>query len=188
MRISRPSNLNMIAASVTSTTAQTAVIGTGISILVIIAYGDLRTRRIPNVLAAIVAVLGTIRMMLAADPIAAAHTIEASFGVLAVGFFAFRRGIVGGGDAKLIAATALIVGWQELLSFLFVMSIYGGALAVTILARDKLQRYWRLSRRAELASTISGAGPATISMRSTVPYGVAIAAAAITTLLHGTRF
>jgi Flp pilus assembly protein protease CpaA len=62
------------------------------------------------------------------------------------------------------------------LSFLFMMSLCGGALALAILARDKL----RLQRWNTPRSTV---GPIALPAQSTVPYGVAIAAAGAITLI-----
>lgn len=164
---------------------QTAVMIVAIGILAIIAHGDVRTRRIPNVLAATIAMLGLVRMMLAGDPVAAGHTFEAAATVFAVAFLLFWLGVLGGGDAKLVAAMVLLIGYQELFGFLFLMSVCGGALALAILARDKLRlRLWHPSRAASMPSAREAeeciaAAPA----RSTVPYGVAIAAAGVITLI-----
>ena len=163
---------------------RTAVVVVAIGILAIIAYGDVRTRRIPNVLTGVIAMLGLIRMLLVHDPVAAGHTLAASAAVITAAFLLFWRGAIGGGDAKLVAAMALLIGYQNLLSFLFLMSLCGGALAIAILARDKLRpRFWRLSRPARMPSATEATGCIAAAARSTVPYGVAIAAAGVITLI-----
>jgi len=163
---------------------QTAVLVVAIGVLAIIAFGDVRTRRIPNVLAAAIATLGLARMTLAGDPVATVHTIEASTAVFAAAFLLFWRHVLGGGDAKLVTAMALLIGYQDLLSFLFLMSLCGGALAIAILARDKLcPGFWRVSRSARMPSATEATGCIAGAARSTVPYGVAIAAAAVITLI-----
>ena len=53
--------------------------------------------------------------------------------VLAVGFVFFSRGWIGGGDAKLAAATALWLGWGNLYEYLIDASLLGGALTLLIL-------------------------------------------------------
>ena len=162
---------------------QTAVLVVAIGILSIIAYGDVRTRRIPNVLAGVIAVLGLMRVLLVHDPVAAGHTLAASASVFTVAFLLFWCGTIGGGDAKLVAAMALLIGYQDLFNFLFLMSLCGGALALAILARDKLRpRFWRVSRPPRMPATETTECIATAA-RSTVPYGVAIAAAAVITLI-----
>ena len=159
---------------------QTIVLILAIAILTVIAYGDMRTRRIPNALAVVIATLGLVRMILMHDPVAAGQTLAAGTAVFAAAFLLFLRGIVGGGDAKLVAATALLIGYHDLLGFLFLMSLCGAPLALAILARDKLgPRLWRLSRHAVTPPVAAAAAP----MRSTVPYGAAIAAAGVIVLI-----
>lgn len=162
---------------------QTAVVVVGIGILAVIAYGDVRTRRIPNAFSVAIATLGLIRIILVHDSVAASHTFAAGAAVFAAAFLLFWRGAIGGGDAKLLAAMALLIGYRDLFSFLFLMSLSGGALALAILMRDRLgPRQRRLSPLATMPSPMNPeciAAPA----RSTVPYGVAIAAAGIITLI-----
>jgi prepilin peptidase CpaA len=125
----------------------TAVLSTSTVILAIIAYGDVRTRHIPNVVASSIAALGLVRMILDFDLMTAIHTIEASAAVFAAAFVLFWREVLGGGDAKLIAATALPIGDHDLVDFLFLMGVCGGALALAIFARDELHlQRWYSSR------------------------------------------
>jgi prepilin peptidase CpaA len=162
---------------------QTAVLVVGIGILAVIAYGDVRTRRIPNALSVAIATLGLIRIILVHDPVAASHTFAAGTAVFVAAFLLFWRGAIGGGDAKLLAAMALLIGYRGLFSFLFLMSLCGGALALAILARDRLGL--RLRRLSPLASMPFPMNAECIAAptRSTVPYGVAIAAAGVITLI-----
>jgi prepilin peptidase CpaA len=163
---------------------QTAVLVVAIGILSIVAYGDVRTRRIPNVLAGVIAMLGLIQMLLVHNPVSAGHTLAASAAVITAAFLLFWRGAIGGGDAKLVAAMALLIGYQNLLSFLFLMGLCGGALAIAILARDKLcPRFWRVSQPARMPRATEATECIAAAARSTVPYGVAIAAAGVITLI-----
>jgi len=91
--------------------------------------------------------------------------------VLAAAFVCFACGWIGGGDAKLAAATALWLGFGHLFDYLVYASILGGALTLMIvqfrhlpLPRVLVGRAWaeRLHR--------PGGG---------VPYGIALAAAAL---------
>jgi len=88
----------------------------------------------------------------------------------------------------LLAAVVLLIGHQELLGFLFLMSLCGGVLALAILARDKLRP--RLLSLLQLASVPSAKPPgcSVAPSRSTVPYGVAIAAAGAITLILEASF
>jgi len=82
---------------------QSAVVILAIGILAIIAYGDLRRRRIPNELSLAIAILGLTRMLLGDDAVAAGPTLAAAAAVFVAAFLLFWRGILGGGDAKLVA-------------------------------------------------------------------------------------
>jgi prepilin peptidase CpaA len=166
---------------------QTALMFAAIGILVIIAYGDVRTRRIPNVLAAAIATLGLIRMIIAGDPIGAIHTAGASAAVFAVAFLLFWGGVLGGGDAKLVAAIVLVIGYDHLFGFLLLMSVCGGAVALAVLARDNLALlYTRFLRFTKMPFATRILESLATPTRSTVPYGVAIAAAGVVTLMFET--
>jgi prepilin peptidase CpaA len=160
---------------------QTLIMLLGIGVFAVVAYGDVRTRRIPNELAAAVGALGLARMSLAGDPGAALCTVAASAAVFMTAFLLFRRGLVGGGDVKLLTAASLLVGYDQLLGFLFVMGLCGGLVALAVLAADKLGRW----RRPVMPAT---AIPQPRERRETagrpsVPYGVAIAAAGVLILV-----
>ncbi|MGA2817913.1 MAG: prepilin peptidase [Xanthobacteraceae bacterium] len=95
----------------------------------------------------------------------------AAAAVLAVVFVFFSRGWIGGGDAKLAAATVLWLGFAHLADYLFYASLFGGALTLFIiqframpLPQVFVGRQWaeRLHRND-----------------SGVPYGIALAAAAL---------
>ena len=167
---------------------QTAVVLVAIGILSVIACGDVRTRRIPNVLTFAIAMLGLVQMILDCDLLAAIHTIAASVAVFAAAFVLFWRGMLGGGDAKLVAAMTLLIGYHDLVGFLFLMSVCGGALALAILARDQLYlQNWHRSRSTRVLAGQVGdhiAAP----MQSTVPYAVAIAGAGVIVLIWKASF
>lgn len=163
---------------------QTAVVAIAISLLFLAAWGDLRKRRIPNALCLAVGVLGLVRIVLAGDAGAAVCTIAAAAVVFAASLMLFWRGAVGGGDVKLLAAMALLIGHREVVGFLFLMSVCGGALALGIIMRDLFRdRPAGLWRTARWTPNASDAGGAMSTAKSTVPYGVAIAAAGVATLM-----
>ena len=53
--------------------------------------------------------------------------------VLAVAFVFFARGWIGGGDAKLAAATALWLGFDQLLAYFVYASLFGGVLTLLMI-------------------------------------------------------
>jgi prepilin peptidase CpaA len=151
---------------------QTTILLLGAALFVITAYGDVTTRRIPNALVAAVAALGLFRITFSGDASAVLYTIAASGAIFVATFLLFWRGLLGGGDVKLMSATALLVGYHDLTAFLFVMSICGALISLAVLARQKLAP----------PTASPGQEPLQTSARLTVPYGVAIAAAGILTL------
>ena len=54
--------------------------------------------------------------------------------VLVLAFLCFARGWIGGGDAKLAAATALWLGFEHLLTYLVYASLFGGLLTLAAAA------------------------------------------------------
>jgi Flp pilus assembly protein protease CpaA len=77
---------------------------------------------------------------------------------------------------------ALLIGHHKLISFLFLMSAFGGVLGLAVLARDKLAP--RLARLGfALAGRVVPKVVRPVQRDSTVPYGLAIAAAGVITLI-----
>jgi prepilin peptidase CpaA len=160
------------------------VLAVAVGILVIVAYQDVRTRRITNGLSLATAALGLARIALAVDVIDACYTIAVTTIIFAATFALFQRGVIGGGDAKILPATALLIGYRELLGFLFLMSLCGGVLALAILAAERLDlSFRRLPRGAHVSSAGQSDRGRVASKRSTVPYGVAVATAGVITLI-----
>src|SRR5258708_30864219 len=112
----------------------------GVGIFTFVAYGDIRTRRIPNEFIVGLLALAAFRMVLTGNPSSALYTLVASAALFVGTFLLFWRGLLGGGDVKLIGATALLVGYHELFEFLVVMSVSGALIALAILAQDRLAR------------------------------------------------
>jgi prepilin peptidase CpaA len=156
-----------------------SLLATGI--LAAVAYGDLRTRRIPNKLVAAIGILGLARIFVVGDPNAALYTLAAAAAVFAAALLLFWRNFVGGGDVKLLAASVLLVGHYDLFRFLFVMSLCGMLLALAVVAADRLGPWLRPVPRS--ATAIPAEEQTATPARLSVPYGVAIAAAGVVTLV-----
>jgi prepilin peptidase CpaA len=136
------------------------------------ASSDLLTMRIANWLVLAVVVAWLVLAVLAGTSwaeicISAAAAVIVL--VFAFAFFAF--GWIGGGDAKLVAATTLWVGFGLMLPYLIYAALLGGGLTLLILA---LRRYplpsvlQRIKWIDRLHDTKSG-----------VPYGITLAIAAL---------
>ena len=91
--------------------------------------------------------------------------------VLLVAFVCFSRGWIGGGDAKLAAATALWLGFDYLTSYLIYASLFGGALTL-LLIQFRMLPLPRILVGQEWAERLH-------RKDTGVPYGIALAAAAL---------
>ena len=91
--------------------------------------------------------------------------------VLAVTFVFFARGWIGGGDAKLAAATALWLGFDHLAAYLLYASIFGGALTLAMIKFRHMPLPHVLAKQ-EWVMRLHRLGGG-------VPYGIALAAAAL---------
>lgn len=136
------------------------------------AFSDLFTMTISNrisiaLVVGFLVVAGIVHMPIEAI---ASH-VGCGLAVLAGTFVLFAMGWVGGGDAKLAAATALWLGFDHLLPYVIYASVFGGALTILLLqfrlaplpvwlaSEDWVQRLHR--------------------KEGGVPYGIALAAAAL---------
>jgi prepilin peptidase CpaA len=141
------------------------------------ASSDLLTMKIPNQLTLGVAIAYVAIALLTKTPapIIGLHLACGAL-VLAITFGMFCMGWMGGGDAKLAAATALWFGWSMVLEYLLLASVLGGALTLAIL----------FARQFPLpASLVRHAWIARLHDRTTgIPYGIALAAAALILYPH----
>lgn len=95
-------------------------------------------------------------------------------GALVIGMAMFALNWVGGGDAKLFAATALWMAWPGVLGFVLATALAGGALALLL-----------LQMRSNLVRPYLERGPAWVNRLVTAPdapYGLAIAIGALAML------
>ncbi|GJD47987.1 hypothetical protein OPKNFCMD_0700 [Methylobacterium crusticola] len=136
------------------------------------AASDLLTMTIPNRLCA--ALVVTFAGLAAGSglgwPEVASHLGAGGVTLLAT-FALFAFGLIGGGDAKLAAATALWLGFDHLADYLLVASAAGGVLTLGLL---------RL--RTHPLPGFASAWPWALHLhdrRTGVPYGIALAAAAL---------
>lgn len=150
------------------------------ALLVAAAMFDLTTFTIPNVLPlAMFLLFGALMLVMTLDdnPVSLSHTLLhlAAGGLgLAVAIALFAAGWVGGGDAKLFAMSCLWLGWDELFHYAILASLLGGALTLGLVVLRRIPLPSALTAQPWLARL---ADPA-----SGVPYGVALAIAALAIL------
>ena len=91
--------------------------------------------------------------------------------VLVFSFGFFSQGWIGGGDAKLVAATALWFGFDYLLDYLIYASLFGGLLTLVLIQFRRLPLPGPLARQPWILRLHETGGG--------IPYGIALAAAAL---------
>lgn len=128
------------------------------------AIADLRTYTIPNWACAAVALLWAAFAALTREP--PLGPLIASLCILGLGAVLFFRGLMGGGDVKLLPAATLWAGPHGLAAFAIVAGLSGAAVALVILSPA------RRLLPAPPASLAAAADP----LQRPMPFGVAIAA------------
>ena len=139
------------------------------------AASDLLTMLIPNRIS--LALVAGFAVLALTGPMTWAEIgfhLGAGAAVLVATFTLFAFGIIGGGDAKLAAATALWLGFDGLGDYLLSASIFGGALTLAILFA-RTQPLPGSVARMPFAQHLHDA-------KTGIPYGIALAAAALVVL------
>ncbi len=99
--------------------------------------------------------------------------IAIGFAVLVAGIVLFAFGVLGGGDAKLVAAASLWIGYNDLLAYLFVAAQLGAVLSIAIIMyRGMLPPRWALNVDWAMRLYNKNEG---------IPYGIALAGGALVT-------
>jgi prepilin peptidase CpaA len=152
------------------------------ALLAVACVSDLRTRRIPNLLVLIIAVIGVI--FSAVTKSFAAGLTQAGAGLLTglaiwIPFYALR--MLGAGDVKLFAAAATFLGPRTAVDAAVYTALYGGALALLymVLHSGFKSTAIRLGNAMHQPSLLQNP---TTSNRRRMPYALAIAAGVLTVI------
>ena len=108
-----------------------------------------------------------------------AHALATLIALLA-GFVLFALGYIGGGDAKLFAGVAAWFGLHDLMPYVLVASLCGGALTLGLLSIRRFPLPAALAVRPWIARLHEP--------RAGIPYGVALAAGGIAVLPYTELF
>jgi len=136
------------------------------------AVNDLFTMTIPNKISLVLIAAFLLAAVLVGSPLdqVLMHA-GVGFAALVVGFGLFSFNLLGGGDAKLMAAGALWMGADLVLPYVVYITIFGGVLSLVILA------YRRYVPAHALA--LPGWAMRLHTHGSGIPYGIAIAASGL---------
>jgi prepilin peptidase CpaA len=151
---------------------QLLVLGLFPAAMAFAAASDLLTMTISNRLSLALGLAFFIVALAVGLPLAeVGRHVLASLVVLAGAFVFFARGWIGGGDAKLAAATALWLGFAHLLDYMLVAAMIGGVLTLLILELRRLPLPAMLAGKPWIARLHD--------MKSGIPYGIALALAGL---------
>jgi prepilin peptidase CpaA len=146
-------------------------------LMIFAALADLFTMTIPNRVSLVLIAAYLLLALYLRLPLATVGLhVSCGLAMLALTFTMFQMGWIGGGDAKLAAATALWLGWPSLFEYGLAASLFGGALTVAILALrhyDLPEKLLSVGFIAKLAEKNGG-----------VPYGIALALAGLMIYPH----
>ncbi|MGA9823654.1 MAG: prepilin peptidase [Methylocystis sp.] len=146
-------------------------------LMIFAALADLFTMTIPNRVSLVLIAAYLLLALYLRLPIATVGLhVSCGLAMLALTFTMFQMGWIGGGDAKLAAATALWLGWPSLFEYGLAASLIGGVLTVAVLALrhyDLPEKLLSVGFIAKLAEKNGG-----------VPYGIALALAGLVIYPH----
>ncbi len=134
---------------------------------------DVRRLKIPNRASIVIAAAFLPAALLAGlehSAIAVQYAVGA--GLLGIGFIAFSRNLMGGGDVKLLAAAGIWSGAAQLGPYLVLVAVLGGVLAAAVLIAHKLRK------SAPFLDAVGWLGGKDARTQP-IPYGAAIGVAAI---------
>jgi prepilin peptidase CpaA len=151
------------------------------------AWRDIATRTIPDAVSMLLLTLGGLARLLD-GPSAMFFSVVTALLLFILLLTAYSRGLIGGGDVKLM--TAFAVGLSPLDSYRFVVAtaLAGGLLGIAYLLLSRRTHFTGATRRTSLLSRVFAVEAWRIRRRGPLPYGVAIAAGGAFVLLHSGSF
>jgi prepilin peptidase CpaA len=148
------------------------------AVMAVAAFEDFRRLVIPNLLPIVLCALWPVYFAFAPSFYGALTSIGCALAVFLVGAVLFARGWLGGGDVKLLSAATLWAGPAGTPALLMLTGVLGGALALFLLMPFGSQIAMAVRALLGQPSPSTERGLAT-----PVPYGVAIAGAALIVIL-----
>jgi len=145
-------------------------------LLIYAAISDFRTYRLPNWLNGLIFLSFFPVALIAGMPWNVMGWHLAASGVVLVGcFILFAFDLFGGGDAKMLSAAAVWIGWGENLGvYIVYTALAGGALALAM-------KSWQMLRLEQGIWGTDGALRKALTKNLDLPYGAAIATGALLT-------
>jgi prepilin peptidase CpaA len=154
-----------------------------LALLFAAAWRDIATRTIPDTVCVLLITVGGLARTLA-GPSNLVFSAGTALGVFVLLLALHSRGLIGGGDVKIMTALALGLSPFDCYRFVVATALAGGLLAIGYLLLSRTLRATRKPRRASLIRRVLAVETWRIRRRGPLPYGVAIAAGGAFVLLH----
>lgn len=154
-----------------SLTVNTAIAATFLFLMLYASITDIKALRIPNWISLATIGLFAVFALIGGKNLPILDHLLTAAVVLVVGFGVYSFGYMGAGDIKLMTAIGLWTGSILVFDFLFLMSLFGAALALITLGGKKYL-FW--DETGWSPSKLSRFFPGWVR-RGVIPYGVAIA-------------
>jgi prepilin peptidase CpaA len=154
-----------------------------LALLMAVAWHDIATRTIPDTLSLLLVAAGGVARILE-GPSALALSMAAALALFALLLIAFARGLLGGGDVKVMTALAIGLSPFDCYRFVVATAIAGGVLGLAYLLLPRALHGLRKAKRISLLGRVAAVESWRIRRRGPLPYGVAIAAGGAFVLLH----
>lgn len=140
------------------------------ALMIVAALKDATSFTIPNWISLVLIAAFPVAALAAGLPLSAiGWSLTAGLAGLAIGMVMFALRWMGGGDAKLLAAAFLWLGWSQAGLFVVATAVVGGLLALVLLL---LRSNWT----GLVAHRFPGWLQRLASPKEAMPYGIAIAA------------
>ena len=156
-------------------------------LLLIAAWRDLATRTIPDTVSLLVVATGLLVRGLE-GPLALALSAATALLFFVVLLGVYARGLIGGGDVKIMTALAVALSPLDSYRFVVATAIAGGVLAVAYLLLSRRRHAPSGTRPVSLLGRVAAVESRRIARRGPLPYAVAIAAGGAFVLLHPGSF
>jgi prepilin peptidase CpaA len=144
------------------------------------AFEDLRRLIIPNALIVALCVIWPLHLAAAPSLYGALGALGCALAVFLAGAVCFSHGWLGGGDVKLLAVATLWAGPEATPALLLLTGILGGVLALILMMPPGA--YIATLARAKLGPSDNSASGGH-GLATPIPYGIAIAGAAVIVIL-----
>lgn len=155
--------------------------GLEIASLFYVATIDIATRLIRNEICLALAFLGIVGQL--ANPMQVGQSLTVAAILFLVLFVIYQRGMIGGGDVKLLVAVAIGLPWTGVIELLTVTALAGGVLAAAHLMMRRLPHPKLAPAGSSLMRRVYAVERWRHLRHAPLPYGVAIACGGIWTIL-----